>query len=143
MSDTRGEVKIPDDLRDLFDDCEANDSRTLRFTTTGFLGTLIQRIAALIAERVEEAQLYAQSLRCNDELTKRIANLEHELSQARAAAQAMSRPVSDPEWERLIANSNADEDNEIWETIYRSDVNALIAARVRDSKEADNGKNGR
>jgi hypothetical protein len=68
---------------------------------------------------------------------------KQERDEALAAAEAMSRPVSDPEWERLIANSNADEDNEIWETIYRSDVNALIAARVRDSKEADNGKNGR
>ena len=130
MSDTRGEVKIPDDLRDLFDDCEANDSRTLRFTTTGFLGTLIQRIAALIAERVEEAQLYAQSLRCNDELTKRIANLEHELSQARAAAQAMSRPVSDEVWIKHSVMSNG------LRVAGKDSVNALIAARVRDSKEA-------
>jgi hypothetical protein len=107
------------------------------------LAGYIARIEAQVATLTQERDFFASQVNVNAGGVNVVSAILAERDEARAAAEAMSRPVSDPEWERLIANSNADEDNEIWETIYRSDVNALIAARVRDSKEADNGKNGR
>ena len=66
-----------------------------------------------------------------------IARIEAERDEARAAAQAMSRPVSDEVWIKHSVMSNG------LRVAGKDSVNALIAARVRDSKEADNGKNGR
>ena len=65
----------------------------------------------------------------------KIHDLEHELSQARAAAEAMGRPVSDDEW----GVCNVPSFKEI-DALHRKMADALIAARVRDSKEAGDGK---
>ena len=62
-----------------------------------------------------------------------------ERDEARAAAQAMSRPVSDEVWIKHSVMMSG------LRVAGKDSVDALIAARVRDSKteEAGDGKNGR
>jgi hypothetical protein len=71
-----------------------------------------------------------------DNLLRTIAALRDE---ARAAAQAMSRPVSDEVWIKHSVMMSG------LRVAGKDSVDALIAARVRDSKteEAGDGKNGR
>ena len=54
MSD-QGKAPVPEDLRELYEDCLAEDSRCSRTTTGGFMQALIERIA-LAESKLAEAE---------------------------------------------------------------------------------------
>ena len=65
---------IPEDLKEQYEDCLADDSRTGRTTTSGFMSNLIESIARLEAEN---AALRAQVERLSEALENLIDPFTH------------------------------------------------------------------
>ena len=79
------------------------------------------------------AKMFDRVIAERDAARAQVAKLTQERNEARAAAQAMSRPVSDEVWIKHSVMMSG------LRVAGKDSVDALIAARVRDSKEKTNG----
>jgi hypothetical protein len=120
-------MKIPDDLKD-----------TLELVRTGWVNIggkfavdLIERIATLEHELSQARASIASYDAGKDNLLRTIAALGDE---ARAAAEAMGRPVSDEEIFAHRSHATNGGYGHKDGLLDKSAITALIAARVRDSK---------